>query len=392
MSTRSAPPTEPAAEPQATDRLEALEQQLSMLMEQHAALQNENQRLRTHVGTTTVIPDSPTFLDNYHTEDVNQTRRDHSAVPTLPSTTSNGRTNEPKVSQPEYFYGHRNKLSSFITQITMVIALQPSRFTTELSKILYAGSFLRETAFLWFQPHVTATPASDFMGSFDLFCEELRKTFGDPDEEASAERHLYVLRQKGSAASYIAEFMRHAVLVKWNDQAMAAQFYRGLKDIIKDELARVGRPKDLRELQQAVVRIDTRLFERQVEKGDLSTRTDYNRNQYPNQRTSFTKTQTTFQRPSSGYQATTVTRPAEHLRAGFPSSKPNGFTRRGKLNPAEYQRRKDNNLCLYCGEKGHLVLQCPLTTSTPARLNSAVPTKTTTQKHLLTKPEKAGKV
>ena len=141
------------------------------------------------------------------------------------TTTSTGRVSEPKIALPEYYNGQRNKLPSFITQVTMVITLQPTRFPNKTSKVIYAGSFLRNTAFLWFQPYVTAEPQPAYMLSFKEFCKELQSTFDNPDEVATAERQLYALRQKGSVTSYLAEFMRYAVLVKLNGEAKTAHFY-----------------------------------------------------------------------------------------------------------------------------------------------------------------------
>ena len=97
------------------------------------------------------------------------------------------RPQKPKVSQPKYYHGQYAKLSTFITQVTMVITLQPSRFPTKTSKVLYAGSFLRDTQFLWFQPFVTIDPQPKFMLDFKKFCAELRKSFRDPDKEQTAE-------------------------------------------------------------------------------------------------------------------------------------------------------------------------------------------------------------
>ncbi|UOH79351.1 hypothetical protein LQV05_000352 [Cryptococcus neoformans] len=90
---------------------------------------------------------------------------------TLPSS----RPRKPKLSQPEHYYGQYAKLSTFITQVTMVITLQPSRFPTETSKVLYAKSFLRNTPFLWFQPFATIDPQPKFMLDFKKFCAELVK-------------------------------------------------------------------------------------------------------------------------------------------------------------------------------------------------------------------------
>ena len=311
-------------------RIASLETALQEVLATQQTLQTENATLQDQINTIN------------HTQQDDQT-----PTPTIT------RSGEPKVAQPEYFAGQRNKLSNFITQVQMVITLQPNRYPTELSKVLYAGSFLRNTAFLWFQPYVASPPDYAFMQDFAEFCKELRKTFGDPDEEGTAERQLYALKQRTSVAAYIADFMRYSVVVKWNDQAKAAQFYRGLKDNVKDEIARVGRPKSFGDLQDTAIRIDTRLFERQVERGGDRYQLSSTPRFVPRNNTVQTYTKT--ERSS--------TRPLEHLHAAFQPRV--GSTRKGRLTPSEYQRRKDNNLCLYCAEKGHSVKDCPIAPARP---------------------------
>jgi hypothetical protein len=71
--------------------------------------------------------------------------------------------------------------------------------------VLHAASFLRDTAFLWFQPNVNKDPEPEMMNDFKKFSQALRETSG-------AKRNLFVLRQKGSASSYISESQRHAAL------------------------------------------------------------------------------------------------------------------------------------------------------------------------------------
>ena len=184
------------------------------------------------------------------------------------------------------------------------------------------------------------------MLDFKLFCKELRTVFGNPDEVATAECHLYALRQKGSVTSHVTEFMRHSIIVKWNDQARSAQFYRGLEDLVKDEISCIGRPHEFKELQGTAIRFDTRLFERHVEKGEQYLSANFTQDQprfVPWPATTFTKTQT--------YSC-----PSKTLRATF---QPSSTTKQGKLTPTEYQRCKDNNPCLYCGEKDHTVSKCP---------------------------------
>jgi hypothetical protein len=67
---------------------------------------------------------------------------------------------------------------------------------------------------------------------------------------------LQLLRQKGSVQQYDTEFTALAILLGWNDAALAAQFYRGLKDTVKDELAKTARPDDYLGLKQLALQID----------------------------------------------------------------------------------------------------------------------------------------
>ena len=53
-----------------------------------------------------------------------------------------------------------------------------------------------------------------------------------------AERALQSIQQRGPVSKYNAEFQTLVVKTNWDDQAIASHFYRGLKDVIKDEIAR----------------------------------------------------------------------------------------------------------------------------------------------------------
>lgn len=325
----------------ATQRLQALEAQLQELLNNQQRIENDNSTLQATV------------------DNLRAAQREHTET----STTSKSGKHEPKVSNPEYFSGQRNKVTTFITQVKMVIGLQPSRFPSENSKVLYAASYLRDTAFLWFQPYLASEKPPTWMNDFTEFCKELRSMFGDPDEVATAERQLYSLHQRGSAASYVADFTRWSAIVNWNDEALCAQFYRGLKDPIKDELARTDKPKDLKTYKDVAVRIDTRLFERHLEK-DRSTK-PFESNRFaprnPNFKTTITKATFTpnYRQDNNRFRSDNNNR--EHLQFGFNSPARNDNNKfRGKIPTTEYERRKKENLCLYCGGKGHTVHQCPV--------------------------------
>jgi len=92
--------------------------------------------------------------------------------------------------------------------------------------------------------------------------------YGDIDEELTAERQIRSCRQTTSVGEYAARFQQINSHLTWSESAQAAQFYYGLKDIIKDDIAHLDkRPENVPDMIQAAVRIDNRLYERRMEKG-----------------------------------------------------------------------------------------------------------------------------
>ena len=48
------------------------------------------------------------------------------------------------------------------------------------------------------------------------------------------------LRQTGSAANYASKFQQLAAPTQWGAVLLVAQFYKGLKDRVKDDVAQVN--------------------------------------------------------------------------------------------------------------------------------------------------------
>ena len=71
---------------------------------------------------------------------------------------------------------------------------------------------------------------------------------------------------------YTIDFNRHAHRTGWNDQALAHQYYKGLPDRLKDELACIGKPVTLRGLQDLATILDQHYWERQSELSRTSSR------------------------------------------------------------------------------------------------------------------------
>jgi hypothetical protein len=105
------------------------------------------------------------------------------------------------------------------------------------------------------------------LGDVDIFFAVIEETFNVRNDTLEADRDLRVLRQRTSAAAYRAEFSILAAKVGWNDDALASQFYRGLKDQVRTEITmHHKRPSTLKGMADLAIQIDTRIFEVQLEK------------------------------------------------------------------------------------------------------------------------------
>jgi hypothetical protein len=70
-----------------------------------------------------------------------------------------------------------------------------------------------------------------------------------------------------SVAAYKAEFQILAAKIDWNDEALASQFYRGLKERVREEITLCNKqPDTLKDMFDLAITIDTRIFELQLEK------------------------------------------------------------------------------------------------------------------------------
>ena len=181
-----------------------------------------------------------------------------------------------KINIPEPFDGSRGKLRAFFSQIELFFWFKVDRFPTDKHKVLFANTHLRGPAFKWFNLFLT-----DFLNNkpdkrdddtikvtqnYSNFKNKLRQVFGDFDKEHLAERRMQSLRQTGSAVDYASKFQQLAAQTQWGAVPLVAQFYKELKDRVKDDIARVNRLSQLQLMITLAIRIDDRQYERELEK------------------------------------------------------------------------------------------------------------------------------
>lgn len=200
------------------------------------------------------------------------------APPSNVGTPANGNGGT-KVNLPMEFTGRRDQIKSFRLQCKLYWEMHPEKFEKNArGKLLFAMSYLRGKALEWIQPHMedyidNTNPGNlkdstiEILGSVDQFFDSVKQVFDVGNDTLEADRDLRALRQKTSAATYRAEFSILAAKVGWNDDALASQFYRGLKEQVRVEITmRHVRPSTLKDMADLAIKIDSRIFEVQMEK------------------------------------------------------------------------------------------------------------------------------
>ena len=234
---------------------------------------------------------------------------------------------EPHVSLPAKFDGERSYTRNFVNQVKLVFTLQPLRYPDDRTKIGLIGTLLMGTAATWFSPHFEQD--DPIMSNLAEFLKEFEENFGDLDRATSSANQIRVLYQGNMTASqYVAAFKRLSSDLDWGEGALLDQFRRGLRDDVKDLLLTMAVPRTLQEAIRAAVACDNRIMERKAERRGINplqhTRKEVNSGPIPMELDAVQQTR----------------------------------RRRGPLSQEERSRRRRLNLCLYCGEEGHLLKDC----------------------------------
>lgn len=286
----------------------------------------DNSIARLDAGMTEII----SMLRNLSVPSHTQTSPQPVGPPAVPEAT----TREPNLCPPEVFKGDADQCRAFLTQCEIHFELQPSSFPTDRSKVAYVISLLSGKAKQWGTAEWQNKSPCTF--SYSVFAKELIRVFDPVLPAREAARGLLSLKQGSrSVTAYIIDFHLLAADSSWNNEALMDVFLQGLNEDIKDELATRDFPSSLKELEDLAARIDLRLSERRRERS------------YKGKQAVFTT------QAKADTQLTAVSSP--------PTSEPEPMQLgRLRISAEERFRRKQQNLCFYCGGRGHRAIGCPL--------------------------------
>jgi hypothetical protein len=248
---------------------------------------------------------------------------------------------------------------------------QPSKFKDLRAKMIYVGTRLDGPAFAWFQPMMekwplgtsaiqTSVPTA--LKSWDDFKKAITDVFGDPNLSATAERELRNLHQLKSVAEYAAQFEAKRQYLAWNDLAFRDQFYLGLKEEVKDQIAPIGKPADLSGLKDLAIRLDTRLYERRLEQRGPSSSKNQSKTTASAPPRSYPAPPAVVPPPGNSSTPALAAAPRPGPTLSADGTIPMELDANGvyRLPAKEKQRRRQLGLCDYCAANNHLWRDCPI--------------------------------
>jgi hypothetical protein len=240
----------------------------------------------------------------------------------------------PKICLPEKFDGTISKYRDFIVSIENIFVLNGDRYPSDEIKVRFIGTLLSRDALAWFRGLVECN--SELLKSYGKFMDEFKLLFDDPLKHRHARAAIDRLKQgEGSVLTYASKFRRLASDTGYNNDALTEHFRKGLNDEVKDVLSTsLDEPSDIESLIPYCIRIDNRLYDRRMERSGTRG----------NSRGNFRATSG----PSTGSSSNS---PMDLDALKIEGKK--------KLTSEERERRIQNKLCLYCGEAGHRLAQCP---------------------------------
>lgn len=220
--------------------------------------------------------------------------------------------------------------NTFIAQVQLYMSGNEESFPTEETKVLFAATYLRGKAFAWLEPRLVKQ-TDPLLHNFQLFCTELQRNLGDPDQENTMVRKLKTIKQTTSAATYRSEFDSITQYLTWDEAALKSYYYDGLRPDVKDALSYIPEPPtNFHDYQDLTIRIDTRLYERRQE-----SRPNFARHMPPPRHK-------VPPAPRPAYRSLPPPRPvASGVPMDLDATRNNRFK---PLTPAERTRRMENNL------------------------------------------------
>jgi hypothetical protein len=307
--------------------MESLQQQLQEAQVQNAQATANGQPLQETVHTLAQVQQSFGHYQQQSNE--------------ILATLAHRRLNAPPPLSPK-FKGEAEGVTyvEFLSQLENAFTRYPETLNTDKAKISYAFASMTGPPAQFFAPIVAGQvpDSAGYLESYASFVKALDHTFGNQLQVDEANYQLQRLRQHGmTMTEYTTKFKTLVARAGWEPNAALGRYKDGLSREIKELL--LNQWASLKDLEETTIAANTAYR-------NLLT---YNRFNKKDHRLIPKKTFPTRFPTNMGNTAAS---------AG-PAPMEIDAMRVKHITQEEKQRRRENNLCLYCGGSGHYASKCP---------------------------------
>ena len=230
----------------------------------------------------------------------------------------------------------------------------------------------------WFKPDLlkVSNPNAHpiWMDNYHQFISKLKSNFGPHDLVRDVEHQWDNLSMKEGQKinKYIIEFNHLTRQVRgYGDGALCHIFYSSLPDCIKDEISCVRKPHTLNGYCTLVQTIDARYWERKSEilcqtKNSSLSSTSNSKSSASSSDSKGKSKEKDNKSKGSDNKSKGSSSSSGTSKSATPDA-PSHLGKYGKLTEEECQRRIKDKLWMFCGQPGHMVKDCPKSTSKSAK-------------------------
>ncbi len=241
-----------------------------------------------------------------------------------------------------YVYAINERLNSSLAPIM-----------TQRDKVTYFSSWLSSGAPQRWH-HSIVQSKSHLLNDYEGYVKAFNDHFLDPHEATVYRQKLEAMKQDRDVQRYAAMFREYTALAGVDEKTKWNCFFRGLKQDIQKALnVGQGAPTSFEKLVEYALNIDN--FNHMIEGTNSGARAQQkgSNNNFP-----------AAAPASSAAPSSSVPTPME-----IDTAKVRLVN--GRILPGERERRKKNNLCLYCGQPGHIIATCPVCAQKSAEKGAA---------------------
>ncbi len=180
-----------------------------------------------------------------------------------------------KISTLNLYYEDKDKFDTFLIQVNIYVKVH-KKLSLSYNKILFAFLYFKEDVFKWFKSLIKnhlKNKSEDWENKINRVFEDffnfeqaIQRMYEDINMKWIIEWQLYDIKQSELTFKYIAAFQSITAKIEWNDSTFTAQFYKELKNVIKNKIAYMNKLATLHAMISKTIMLNNWQYKQRLEK------------------------------------------------------------------------------------------------------------------------------